>query len=133
VRLAAATAVVLGAATSAVVGCRTERADAVELEHVAAIAWTLPPGGSVDGTGTALHRTPEGAEAKWQISAPMAWADYRHWSAERGAGPYRRTRAEDDGLTFSRLTTGDAFVVEVTALDPRSPARLQVTFSARPD
>jgi hypothetical protein len=130
---AAAAAVALGAACPSVIGCRPERADAVELERIAALAWTLPPGGSPDGSGTALHRTPEGAEAKWQISGPMTWVEYRRWSEARAAGPYRRTRSDGSGLTFLRLTTGDAFVVEVTVLASGAPVRLLVTFSARPD
>jgi hypothetical protein len=109
---------VLGAAFTAAIGCRAERADPVELERVAALAWTLPPGGSVVSSGTTLRRSSEGSDAVWQISAPMSWGGYRRWSEEHGVGPYRRSRADDDGLTFSRLTTGDAFIVEVTAFDP---------------
>jgi hypothetical protein len=116
-----------------VAGCRTDwGSDLVEQERRNAAAWTLPVGGAVT-SATGLRRSAQGAEATWELSAPMTWERYRKWLEEAPRGEYRRIGVGNTSVSFSRLVKGDQFLVDIAALVPSAPMKLRVTFTGRPD
>ena len=131
--VAAATPVIaLAAAHLVLASCVGDRhSDMVEQERLSVRTWTAPPGASLRA-GSGLRRNGHDAEAIWELAVPMTWLQYRNW-LEAGVGRrYRLVGAGDSKLAFARVTTGDHFSVNLSALSPQ-PLIVRVTFTARPD
>lgn len=125
-------AVALAATHLVVAGCRQDhRPDLVEQERLSVLCWTAPPD-AVTSPGTGLRRTAQLARVSWEVSVPTTWAQYRSWLATVGDRGYHRSRSRDGALSFSRLSRGDLFIVDIEVLIP-DPLELRVTLTAQPD